>query len=150
MNRVIVRRRLHILGLMASLSLLLPGCPKKQPVAVEDAEPPPPTSAPTVTEIAPLTEATDAGDAAAEAASPPKKWVGPAVTPNQSKLAACCAAMRSQAKQMGQSPEAFQLNAAAVQCDLFVKQVGPQGTAPEFAQVRQLLTSVKLPSACQF
>jgi hypothetical protein len=102
-----------------------------------------------VTELAPLTDTTDAGDAAAEAAAP-KKWVGPAVTPNQLKIGACCAAMRAQAKQMGQSPEAFQLNAAAVQCDLFAKQVGPAGTAPEFAQIRQMLRSVKLPSACQF
>ncbi|HXN34270.1 MAG TPA: hypothetical protein VN894_20555 [Polyangiaceae bacterium] len=149
MTFVTVRRRLHLLGLMISLPVLVAGCPKKQPVAVEDAEAPPPPSAPTVTEIAPLTDTTDAGDAAAEAASP-KKWVGPAVNPNQSKLAACCAAMRTQAKQMGQSPEAFQLSAAAVQCDVFVKQVGPQGTAPELAQVRQLLKSVKLPSACQF
>ena len=149
MNRVTVRRRLLFVGLLIALTAVAAGCPKKQPALVEDAEAPPPPSAPTITEIAPLTDTTDASDAATEAAAP-KKWVGPAVTPNQSKLAACCAAMRTQAKQMGQSPEVFQLNAAAVQCDVFVKQVGPMGTAPEFAQVRQLLKSIKLPSACQF
>jgi len=102
-----------------------------------------------VTELAPLTDTTDAGDAAAEAAAP-KKWVGPVVPPNQAKIEACCVAMRAQAKQLGSSPEAFQINAAAAQCDVFAKQVGPQGTAPEFAQIRQILKSVKLPSACQF
>jgi hypothetical protein len=58
--------------------------------------------------------------------------------------------MRAQAKQLGQSPEAFQINAAAAQCDVFAKQVGPGGTAPEFAQLRAILKSVQLPSACQF
>jgi hypothetical protein len=149
MKRESARRLLLLLGLMVSLPTLVAGCPKKQPVTTEDAEPPPPPSAPTVTEIAPLTDTTDAGDAAAEAAAP-KRWVGPAVTPNQSKIAACCAAMRAQAKQLGSSPEAFQLNVAAAQCDVFAKQVGPQGTAPEFAQIRQILKSVRLPSACQF
>jgi hypothetical protein len=58
--------------------------------------------------------------------------------------------MRAQAKQLGSSPEAFQINAFAGQCDVFAAQVGPQGTAPELAQLRQLLKSIKLPSACQF
>jgi hypothetical protein len=149
MIRVTARRKLLLLGLMISLPALVAGCPKKQPLAVEDAEPPPPASVPTVTDIAPLTDIPDAGDAAPEAAAP-KKWVGPAVTSNQTKIGACCAAMRAQAKLLGQSPEGFQLNGAAAQCDLFEKQVGPQGTAPEFAQLRQILKSVKLPSACQF
>lgn len=149
MIRATAARQLLIFGLLVSLAGLVAGCPKKQPVAAEDAEPPPPPSAPTVTELAPLTETPDAGDAAAEAATP-KKWVGPALTPNQSKIEACCGAMRAQARQLGSSPEAFQINAAAAQCDLFAKQVGPQGTAPEFAQIRQILKSVKLPSACQF
>ncbi len=150
MTDVAIRRQLPLLCLAIALVAAVVGCPKKQPPApVEEAEAPPPPSAPTVTEIAPLTDATDAGDAAAEAA-PPKKWTGPSVSPNQQKIAACCAAMRAQAKALGQSPEAFQLNAAAVQCDLFEKQVGPQGTAPEFAQIRQILKAVKLPSACQF
>jgi hypothetical protein len=142
-----VRARLLLLALLISLPALLVGCPKKPaPPPVEDAAPPP-ASTPTVTELAPLTE--DAGeDAAAEAG--PKKYVGPAVNPNQLRIAACCNAMRAQAKQMGQSPEAFQVNALATQCDLFAKQVGPAGTAPEFAQLRQILKSVKLPGACNF
>lgn len=148
MTSVTVVRRLALLSLMMSLALLFLGCPKKPAPPVEDAGLPAPASTPSVTELAPLTDIADAGDAAAEAG--PKKWTGPSMTPNQLKIEACCAGMRTQAKQMGQSPEAFQLNAAAAQCDVFAKQVGPLGTAPEFAQIRQMLKSVKLPSACQF
>jgi hypothetical protein len=149
MTPVTAVRRLALLP-FASFVVLLLGCPKKAPApAVEDAGPPAATSAPTVTELVPLNETPDASDAAAEAA--PKKWTGSSLTPNQMKIAACCAGMRTQAKTMGlQSPEGFQLNAAATQCDMFTKQVGPQATAPEFAQIRQLLKSVKLPAACQF
>jgi hypothetical protein len=148
MTRVTAARPLPLLPLLISLQLLVMGCPKKPVPPVEDAEPPP-ASTPSMTELAPLTDIADAGDAAAETG--PKKWVGPALNPNQMKIAACCNGMRAQAKTVGlQSPEGFQLNAAAAQCDVFAKQVGPQGTAPEFAQIRQLLKSVKLPSACQF
>jgi hypothetical protein len=144
---VTVRRRFALMSLAMSLPMLVLGCPKKQPPP--PAENPAPASAPTVTELVPLTDTPDAGDAAAEAAT--KKWVGPSLTPNQMKIEACCAGMRAQAKTAGlQSPEGFQLNAAAVQCDTFAKQVGPHGTAPEFAQIRQLLQAVKLPAACQF
>jgi hypothetical protein len=153
MTRAFIRRCRQMLpfALVITLPALLMGCPKKpSPPAVEDAGAPLPASSPSVTELAPLTDnGADAGDAAPEAA--PKKWGGPAMSPNQSKIEACCNAMRAQAKTMGlQSPEGFQLNAAAVQCDTFVKQVDPRGTAPEFAQVRELLKSVKLPAACQF
>jgi hypothetical protein len=148
MTRVTAARPLPLLPLLISLPLLVMGCPKKPAPPVEEAGLPPP-SAPTVTELAPLTDIADAGDAAAETG--PKKWTGPALNPNQMKIEACCNGMRAQAKTVGlQSPEGFQLNAAAAQCDVFAKQVGPQGTAPEFAQIRQLLKSVKLPSACQF
>ena len=43
-----------------------------------------------------------------------------------------------------------QLTAFAMQCDMMAAQVGPQGTAPEFNQIRAILKSVKLPSACAF
>jgi hypothetical protein len=150
MIRVTTRSRLSTFGFVVSLPILLLGCPKKPPpLAVEDAGPSAPATTPTVTELAPLTEEAGAEDAAPEAA--PKKWTGPGLTANQMKLQACCSAMRAQAKQVGvSSPEGFQLNAAAVYCDSVVKQVGPAGTAPEFAQVRAMLKSVKLPSACQF
>jgi hypothetical protein len=150
MIRVTTRRRLRTFGLILSLPILVMGCPKKPPTpAIEDAGAPPPATTPTVTELAPLTEEAGAEDAAPETG--PKKWTGPGLTANQLKLAACCGAMRTQAKAVGaSSPEGFQLNAAAVYCDSVVKQVGPAGTAPEFAQVRAMLKSVKLPAACQF
>jgi hypothetical protein len=103
--------------------------------------------APAVTELAPLTD--DAGDDAGASDAAAKRWVGPAVKPNQQKLQACCNAMRAQAKAMGSSPEATQLLGAAATCDTFVKQVGPAGSAPELAAIRGLLKSVKLPVACQ-
>ncbi len=65
------------------------------------------------------------------------------------KIKACCNAMRAQAKAMGGSPEAFQINALAAQCDMFATQVGPAGNAPELNQLRQILKSLTLPSACQ-
>ena len=85
-------------------------------------------------------------DAAPEAG---KKLGGGGYNGNQLKIKACCNAMRAQAKQMGASPEAFQINALAAQCDMFVTQVGPQGNAPELNQLREILKSIKLPSACQ-
>jgi hypothetical protein len=130
--------------------VLVMGCPKKQPPVVDAGEPAPPASSTSVAELAPLTD-DDAGDAGAEAEAGPKKWTGPGVNPNQSKIQACCRAMRTEARTLGpSSPEAFQLNAIAAQCDVFAKQVGPAGNAPELNQLRQVLRSVKLPSACQF
>jgi hypothetical protein len=133
-------------AVVVSVPAALMGCPKKAPPAVEDAGAPPPASTPEVTELAPLTE--EAGvDAEAGA---PKKWTGPGMNGNQLKIKACCNAMRAQAKQMGSSPEAFQVTSVAAMCDSLAAQVGPQGNAPEFNQVREMLKSVKLPSACQF
>ena len=142
-------RRLASFAVLGSIVALLAACSKK-PVPTETAPPPPPPEAPTVTELAPLVE--DAGDVAdAAEASAPRKWTGGAATnSNQVKIKACCNAMRSQARQLGSSPEAFQINAFAVQCDTFASQVGPQGTAPELNQVRQMLKSINLPAACQF
>jgi hypothetical protein len=95
-------------------------------------------------------DAGDDADAADSEASAPRKWTGTGFNTNQTKIRACCNAMRAQAKAMGSSPEGFQLNTLATQCDLFVSQVGPEGTAPELTQLRQLLRSVNLPSLCAF
>jgi hypothetical protein len=130
--------------------VLLMGCPKKQPPVIDAGEPPPPAGSTSVAELAPLTD-DDASDGSADAGAGPKRWSGPGVNPNQSKIQACCRAMRTEARTLGQgSPEAFQLTAMAAQCDVFAKQVGPAGNAPELNQLRQVLRSVKLPSACQF
>lgn len=151
-SRVMIRPNAAVplrLLVVLMLPLVAVGCPKKAPPPVEDSAPPPPASTPSVTELAPLTDTADASDAAPEAA--PKKWTGPSLNPNQMKIEACCNAMRAQAKAMGaNSPESFQINAAAAQCDVFAKQIGPQGNAPEFAQLRGILKSLKLPAVCQF
>jgi hypothetical protein len=127
---------------------MLPGCPKKQ-APVEDAGPPAAAvqDTPDVVVLQALTEE-DAGPDAD--AAPPKKWAGPPTNPNQMKIQACCNAMRAQAKQLGNAPEAAQIPQLAALCDVLAKQVGPGGNAPEFNQLRQMLKSVKLPAACAF
>jgi hypothetical protein len=148
MMRSSIRRTLTFVAFTAFVPVLVMGCPKKEPVVEDAGAPPPPTSAPTVTELAPLTDdgGPDAADAAPEAG---KKPSGPGYNANQMKIKACCNAMRAQAKAMGGSPEAFQINALAAQCDMFATQVGPAGNAPELNQLRQILKSLTLPSACQ-
>jgi hypothetical protein len=144
MRRSSTVRSFSFFALALAFPAILMGCPKKQP-AVEDAGAPPPVAdTPDVTVLQALTE--DAGDEAEAEAG--KKWTGPAVNPNQLKIQACCSAMRAQAKQLGSSPEAFQIQGLAAQCDMFAKQVGPAGNAPEFNQLRAILKSVKLPAAC--
>jgi hypothetical protein len=131
------------------------GCTKK-PLADDDAgaPAPPATSAPTVTELLPLPmdagDDADAASADAAEASVPRRWRGPALSPNQAKIKACCNAMRAQSKVLGvSSPEGYQLSTLAMQCDAFVAQIGPQGTAPELSQFRDVLKNIQLPSACQ-
>jgi hypothetical protein len=94
----------------------------------------------------------DGGDDGAVEAAAPKRWGGNAApyNANQARIKECCNAMRAQARQLGSSPESFQISSFAAQCDVFATQVGPQGTAPELAQLRQLLKTIKLPGACQF
>ena len=134
------------------LPILALGCPRKAPPAAEEAGPtaPPPASTPEVLELGPLVD--EGGTEAPETG--PKKYTGGGgggSNLNQQKIKACCGAMRSQAKTLGPaSPEGFQLNALAAQCDVFAAQVGPAGNAPELNQIRQMLKSVKLPAACSF
>jgi|HubBroStandDraft_2_1064218.scaffolds.fasta_scaffold637679_1 hypothetical protein len=150
MTRSPIRRASFFAAFVLSVPGFLLGCPKKAPPPGVDAGEPAPAASVTVTELAPLTEDEAGADAAPEAG--PRKWTGTgtASNPNQIKIAACCNAMRAQAKQMGASPEAFQLNAVASQCDMFAKQVGPTGNAPELNQARAVLRSLKLPAACSF
>jgi len=147
MTRSPLRHTAVFLAFTTIVPVLMMGCPKKEPM-VEDAGAPPTAALPDVTELAPLSD--DAGpdaDAAPEAGK--KLSGGGGYNSNQLKIKECCNAMRAQAKQMGASPEAFQINALAAQCDMFATQVGPQGTAPELNQLRQMLKSVKLPVGCQ-
>jgi hypothetical protein len=143
-------RTVLAVAVAVSVPAILLGCPKKAPPAVEDAggAMPPPANTPEVTELAALT---DDGGADADAAGAVKRWTGGGGSnANQTKVKACCNAMRAQAKQIGNSPEAFQITALAAQCDAVAVQIGSQGNAPEFNQIRQMLRSIKLPAACQF
>jgi hypothetical protein len=143
------RRAAIFFAFALGLPLLLTGCPKKPPPVVDAGEPPPPPSTASVTELAPLIE--DAGDEGGDGEAGPKKYTGPGVNTNQARIQMCCNSMRAEARKLGAgSPEAFQLNAAAGQCDVFAKQVGPAGNAPELNQLRQILRSIKVPAACQF
>lgn len=149
MTRSTVGRGLFIVTFTLFLPATLVGCPKKAPPVVDAEAPPPPASTPSVTELAPLAD--DGGpDADAAETGPKKAGGGGGLNSNQLKIKECCNAMRTQAKAMGNSPEAFQITSMAGMCDNFVAQVGPQGNAPEFAQLRAMLKSIKLPAACQF
>jgi hypothetical protein len=149
MKRSSARRAAVLFTFALAFPVFMLGCPKKQPPVVDAGEPPPPPAASSVTELAPLIE--DAGEEAEAAPEAGKKWTGPGVNQNQARIMACCNAMRAEARKLGPgSPEAFQLQAASQQCDVFARQVGPAGNAPELNQLRQVLRSVKLPGACNF
>ena len=140
-------------GLIFALALPVvgTGCSKKaEPVEQPKPEAPAPAPTPEVTELAPLVD--DAGFDAGFDAGIVKKATGGGggVNANQLKVKQCCNAMRAEAKQLGSSPEANQIAAFAMQCDMIAAQVGPQGNAPEFNQLRSVLKSIKLPAACQF
>lgn len=136
-----VRRTLFSCVFALSMPLALVGCPKKPPPQQEIAPPPPPASTPSVTELAPLGD--DAGNDA-DAAEAGRKWSGGGGGGGQNaKVLACCAAMRSQAKKLGTSPEANQLIQLASTCEQAAK-----GNAPEFAWVLAAIRSKNVPG-CQ-
>ena len=107
------------------------------------APPPPPTD--TNTNLVPMEE--DAGTPDADAEAGPV-YRGPAVNPNVQRMLACCNALGAQGKQNANSPEGQMILSAAAQCTAAAKNVGPNGTAPEFAVVRQMLAGKQLPAAC--
>ncbi len=127
-------RRLLFL-LVAVLPSAAAGCSGCHHPSAPVADAAPVTSEqPDVTQLQFL-DAGDEGDAADAEAG--RRGVNP-VPP--SKLAACCNALRAEAKKLGNSPEAFQLNGLAQQCDQAVK-----GNAPEFAGLFAILKSRNVP-----
>ncbi len=131
-------RRALLLIFTFSMPLLVLGCPKKPVPVVDAGEPAAPAPTPSVTDLAPLTE--DAGEDAGEDAAKKKKWVGPAVNPNQLKIKQCCNELRATHDPL--------LGSFAAQCDMLAAQVGPGGSDPAFAQLRAILKTQKLPAAC--
>jgi len=67
---------------------------------------------------------------------------------NLAKLKQCCAALASQGKALGPSPEGGMLIAAGAQCSALVTQAGPNGNAPELAALRPLMATGKVPAVC--
>lgn len=120
------------------------GCPEKK-TPVVDAAPPEPPPVETVTNLVPMEE--DAGEPDADAEAGPV-YKGPAVNPNVARIQACCNALAAQGKQNANSPEGQMILSAAAQCSQAAKNVGPNGTAPELAVVRQMLAGKTLPAAC--
>ena len=139
----------HLLALLAATGLVVlaaPGCEKKPPPVVDAAPPPPPPVDAGVVQLVPLD---DAGDAAPEAASGPARPHGNS-TPtnaNTARIKLCCNAIRGEAKKLGAAPEAMVLVGIAAQCDVLALQAS-SGSAPEFAQVRQMLKGRTIPNAC--
>jgi len=110
------------------------------PVATVDA-------APTV--LQPLDEI-DAGADAAEAAAPVRHGNG--LTTSQTRAKQCCNALRTQAKALGNSPEAQQLLSVATLCDGIAIGIGPSAgpQAPELEPIRAILRGKPtLPPLCQ-
>jgi len=121
-------------------------CDKKPPPPVDLTPPAPPVvdAAPEV--IKPLDDTPDASDAMAAPAKPHGPWTPP--NTNTARIKQCCNAIRGQAKTLGAAPEAVMLIGVAAQCDMIAVQVGNGGSAPEFAQVRQMLKGRTIPAAC--
>ncbi|MFO0739138.1 MAG: hypothetical protein U0270_24790 [Labilithrix sp.] len=138
-----VRRVLIVLALTGAIPFVA-GCPQKA-TPVVDAGPPPPPPVETVTNLVPMEE--DAGQPDADAEAGPIHR-GPAVNVNVARMQACCNALAAQGKQNANSPEGQMILSAAAQCNVAAKNVGPSGTAPEFAMVRQMLAGKTLPAAC--
>jgi hypothetical protein len=149
MTRSPARRLLLTTFVLAFPALAAYGCSgcKKPPPPAEDAAPPPPVDAAPL-ELAPLDD--DAGDADTDAYEAGPKWGTGGVGPNdnQRKILACCAAIQAQAAHLQNGPEQFQLNNMAAACRTLAAQVGPGGNAPEFAQLRALLSTTKIPISC--
>jgi hypothetical protein len=142
-------RILFALVTASSLALLgLPGCSscdKKPPPPVDLTPPAPPPVDAAPVEIKPLDDTPDASDAS-EPPKPHGTWKPS--NPNTARIKLCCNAIRTQAKTLGAAPEAVMMMTIAAQCDQVAVQVGG-GSAPEFAQVRQLLKGRTIPNACQ-
>ncbi|MBX3231331.1 MAG: hypothetical protein KIT84_10335 [Labilithrix sp.] len=68
---------------------------------------------------------------------------------NLEKLRQCCAALATQAKQLGASPEAGMLAGYAAQCQALVAQAGPSGNAPELGPLRGYLQGANIPAICK-
>jgi hypothetical protein len=139
----------HVLALLATTLLaviVLPACEKKKPPVVDAAPPPPPPVDAGVVQLVPLD---DAGDAAPEAASGPARphSNGTPTNTNTARIRLCCNAIRGEAKKLGAAPEAMVLVGIAAQCDVLALQAS-SGSAPEFAQVRQMLKGRTIPNAC--
>jgi hypothetical protein len=140
MTRTALRRLTLFVALTLGCPALLVGCPKK-PVPVQDAGAPPPPSSTTVTELAPLDDGGDEADAPDGDGG--KHWGGGGGGGPNAKVLQCCNALAAQAKKLGNSPEAFQLNALAQQCTVAAK-----GNAPEFAGLFAAIRSKNVPG-CQ-
>lgn len=149
MDRSARSRTSRVLAALAITGVLplLAGCPEKKAPVVIDAGPvatAPPSD--TTTQLVPLDDTTDAG---ADADAAPPKHLGPAVNPNVARLKQCCNALAAQAKQNANSPEGQMMLTAATQCSTAAASVGPSGTAPELAVIRQMLAGHTIPPVCQ-
>jgi hypothetical protein len=143
------RHRIVLGATLATLPLLLLGCPKKEtPVVVVDSGPPPAVIDAALTELKPLDELDAGADADADAG---KKATGTGLTTSQLRAKQCCNALRTQAKALGNSPESAQLLGLAATCDTIAMNLGPTkgGSAPELEPLRQIFKGkTTLPPLC--
>ncbi len=142
--------RLMVLVLAASgVVTLEAGCSacKKDPPPPIDLGPPPPVALDAgVVQLTPLEDAGSDSGVDAGKGRPHGTYTPP--NQNAARIKQCCAAIRHEATKLGASPEATMMVGIAAQCELMAVQVTSTGTAPEFAQVRQLLKGRTVPAAC--
>jgi hypothetical protein len=143
-------RSLFALCSLIGAPMLILGCPKKTPEVVDSGAP----VAVAVVDAAPEILTPIEEDAGFDAGfdSGIKKPTGPVLTNSQRNVKACCAALHGQAKAMGTSPEAAQIEGFAGMCDGLAMQVGPSsgGQAPELEPLRVVLRGKPtIPALCK-
>lgn len=143
------RRRLLALACASAFPFVVVACKKDPPPPVVDAAPALVETVAAPVELAPLIE--DAGPDVDASDAAVKKPTGSGMNVNQSRAKQCCNALRAQAKQLGASPEAAQIQAFAATCDGLAAQLGPNAgpQAPELAPLRAMLQGKTLPAVCQ-
>jgi hypothetical protein len=94
----------------------------------------------------PAAQVQPASAGAARPATPPTPTAAVA-SPGPARIKQCCNGIRTQAKNVGASPEANIMLGIAVQCDIVAVQAGGD-PGPGLAQVRRMLQGHPVPPAC--
>jgi len=114
------------------------------PVVVDAAPAPTPVETTPTVELQP--EIPDAGEPDADAGKKPV--TGAPYNANVANIRRCCAAITTQAKGLGASPEAATLLTVAAQCNAAAGALGSNPNAPELAMLKAALAGKNIPAVC--